>query len=125
MARWRVAVGALAAGLLADALGIPAAIWAVAALTAAPGVLVAVRMYEAHPREPVTQAASVLTSRAVGLTSQRPPISTVGTVSVPPAAARIAAAASGVRQMSTSVNDTPRRRRPTRNRWQYPHPARV
>jgi len=40
----------LAAGLLADAFGIPAAIWVVAALTAASGLVVAVRMYETHPR---------------------------------------------------------------------------
>lgn len=46
---WRdggFAMGALAAGLIADAWGIDAAVWAVAALTAASGGLVAVRMYE-------------------------------------------------------------------------------
>jgi MFS family permease len=50
---WRdggFAVGALAAGLLADAFGIPVAIWAVAALTVASGLVVAARMYETHPR---------------------------------------------------------------------------
>jgi Arabinose efflux permease len=50
---WRdggFAVGALVSGLLADAYGIPTAIWAVAALTAASGLLVAIRMYETHPR---------------------------------------------------------------------------
>jgi MFS family permease len=50
---WRdggFAVGALMAGLLADALGVRAAIWAVAALTAASGIVVLVRMYETHPR---------------------------------------------------------------------------
>jgi len=50
---WRdagFAVGALLAGLVADTLGIAAAIWAVAALTAASGLLVAVRMYETHRR---------------------------------------------------------------------------
>ena len=50
---WRdggFAVGALAAGLLADAYDITTAIWVVAALTAASGLLVAVRMYETHPR---------------------------------------------------------------------------
>jgi MFS family permease len=49
---WRdggFAVGALLAGALADAVSITAAIWAVAALTAASGVVVAVRMYETHP----------------------------------------------------------------------------
>jgi MFS family permease len=50
---WRdggFAVGALLAGVLADAFDIPVAIWAVAALTAASGVVVMVRMYETHPR---------------------------------------------------------------------------
>jgi MFS family permease len=48
---WRdagFAVGALLAGVLADLLGLPAAIWAVAAITAASGAVVAVRMYETH-----------------------------------------------------------------------------
>ncbi|MGH2830430.1 MAG: MFS transporter, partial [Actinomycetota bacterium] len=46
---WRdagFAAGALFAGLIADAFGLRAAIWAVAALTAASGLLVAARMYE-------------------------------------------------------------------------------
>jgi MFS family permease len=50
---WRdggFAVGALLAGAVADLWGIPAAIWVVAALTAASGLVVAVRMYETHPR---------------------------------------------------------------------------
>ncbi|MFE9093373.1 MFS transporter [Streptomyces sp. NPDC007264] len=50
---WRdggFAVGALLAGALADAYGVITAIWAVAALTAAAGVVVAVRMYETRPR---------------------------------------------------------------------------
>jgi MFS family permease len=50
---WRdggFAVGALLAGIVADALGIRAAVWTVAALTAASGLLVAVRMYETHHR---------------------------------------------------------------------------
>jgi MFS family permease len=49
---WRdggFAVGAILAGVIADAVGVTAAIWAVAALTAASGILVAVRMYETHP----------------------------------------------------------------------------
>ncbi|GAC1600019.1 MAG: MFS transporter [Acidimicrobiales bacterium] len=48
---WRdsgFAVGALLAGVVADLLGLAAAIWAVAVLTAASGVIVAVRMYETH-----------------------------------------------------------------------------
>jgi MFS family permease len=50
---WRdggFAVGALLAGALADAFDFDVAIWAIAALTAASGVVVLVRMYETHPR---------------------------------------------------------------------------
>jgi MFS family permease len=50
---WRdggFAVGALLAGGLADAFDISVATWAVAALTAASGIVVLVRMYETHPR---------------------------------------------------------------------------
>ncbi|MEU9010715.1 MFS transporter [Streptomyces sp. NPDC048479] len=50
---WRdggFAVGALLAGALADVYSLTTAIWAVAALTAASGLVVAVRMYETHPR---------------------------------------------------------------------------
>ena len=50
---WRdggFAVGALLAGVVADALGIRAAVWVVAALTALSGIVVAVRMYETHRR---------------------------------------------------------------------------
>jgi MFS family permease len=50
---WRdsgYAVGALLAGVLADAFDIETAIWAVAGLTAVSGVVVAVRMYETHAR---------------------------------------------------------------------------
>jgi MFS family permease len=42
-------VGALLAGVVADALGIRAAVWTVAAATAASGLVVAVRMYETRP----------------------------------------------------------------------------
>jgi len=52
---WRdggFAIGALLAGVVADLLGLDAAIWTVAALTAASGVVVAVRMYETHRRTP-------------------------------------------------------------------------
>ncbi len=51
---WRdagFAVGAILAGILADRFGMPVAIWAVAALTAASGIVVFVRMYETHPRQ--------------------------------------------------------------------------
>ncbi len=49
---WRdggFAIGALLAGGIADAFGLLAAIWVIAALTAASGVVVAVRMYETRP----------------------------------------------------------------------------
>ncbi|MEX1007351.1 MAG: MFS transporter [Acidimicrobiia bacterium] len=48
---WRdagFAVGALLAGIVADALGLVAAIWTVAVLTAVSGLVVAFRMYETH-----------------------------------------------------------------------------
>jgi MFS family permease len=48
---WRdggFAAGALMAGLTADRLGLAAAIWAVAALTAVSGIVLALRMYETH-----------------------------------------------------------------------------
>ncbi|MER7815803.1 MFS transporter [Streptomyces sp. NPDC096153] len=50
---WRdggFAVGALLAGALADAYSLTTAIWAIAAVTAVSGLVVAVRMYETHPR---------------------------------------------------------------------------
>src|SRR5204862_2080140 len=50
---WRdggFAVGALLAGVVADWLGLVAAIWAVAVLTAVSGLIVALRMYETHGR---------------------------------------------------------------------------
>jgi MFS family permease len=50
---WRdggFAVGALLAGIVADALGLRAAVWLVAAITAASGLVVAIRMYETHHR---------------------------------------------------------------------------
>lgn len=49
---WRdggFAVGALVAGVIADAFALEAAIWVVAALTALSGLVVALRMYETHP----------------------------------------------------------------------------
>jgi MFS family permease len=49
---WRdggFAAGALLAGVVADLLGLAAAIWVVAALTGLSGLVVAVRMYETHP----------------------------------------------------------------------------
>ena len=60
---WRdggFAVGALLAGILADAISIPAAIYTVAVLTAASGLLVAVRMYETHAKPMVESRPRVL-----------------------------------------------------------------
>jgi MFS family permease len=48
---WRdsgFAIGALVAGIIADLVSLEAAVWAVAALTAASGLVVAIRMYETH-----------------------------------------------------------------------------
>jgi len=59
---WRdagFAVGALVAGLVADALGMRAAIWTIAALTASSGVIVAVRMYETHAKSTPTAESFV------------------------------------------------------------------
>jgi MFS family permease len=50
---WRdlgYAMGALLAGLAADAFGLHAAVWIIAALTFASGVLAAARMTETAPR---------------------------------------------------------------------------
>jgi predicted MFS family arabinose efflux permease len=53
---WRdsgYALGALVAGITADLLGLRAAVWVVAAITALSGVVVAIRMYETrHPQVP-------------------------------------------------------------------------
>jgi Flp pilus assembly protein TadB len=43
-------VGALLAGVVADVLGLAAAIWVVAVITAASGAVVASRMYETRNR---------------------------------------------------------------------------
>lgn len=48
---WRdlgFAIGAVIAGLTADALGLTAAIWVIGGITAMSGLLVAIRMYETH-----------------------------------------------------------------------------
>ena len=59
---WRdagFAVGALLAGVVADLVSVEAAIWTVAALTAASGLVVAVRMYETHPPPAKSPISSV------------------------------------------------------------------
>jgi MFS family permease len=48
--------GALLCGVLADAFGVRAAVWAVAGLTAASGLVVAVRMYETLHRPTATRS---------------------------------------------------------------------
>ena len=65
---WRdsgFAVGALLAGIVADWLGLTAAIWTVAAITAASGLVVIVRMYETHDarRSAATASPSVTSER--------------------------------------------------------------
>ena len=57
---WRdlgYAIGALLAGLIADAMGLPAAMWIVAGLTFLSGLVVAVRMRETLRRSLPTQSA--------------------------------------------------------------------
>jgi MFS family permease len=52
---WRDAgyvLGAIMAGVIADGFGLSAAVWAIAALTAASGLVVALRMYETHGSDP-------------------------------------------------------------------------
>jgi MFS family permease len=58
---WRdlgYAIGAVLAGVIADAFGLPAAMWAVAGLTFASGVVVALRMRETLPGAPPHAAAA-------------------------------------------------------------------
>ena len=60
---WRdggFAVGAVLAGILADLWGLRAAVAAVAAITAASGIVVATRMYETHPRTTPQPAEGLL-----------------------------------------------------------------
>jgi MFS family permease len=62
---WRdlgFAVGALLAGVVADLLGLGWAIWVVAGITALSGAIVAVRMYETHPRSAALGRAAVPSS---------------------------------------------------------------
>ena len=59
---WRdagFAVGAILAGVLADTFSVTVAIWAVAALTALSGLVVAVRMYETHPLRPAVAVDAI------------------------------------------------------------------
>jgi MFS family permease len=71
---WRdlgYAIGALLAGFTADALGLPAAMWIVAALTFASGLLVALRMNETLPRlTPGDAAGSVRLTLGRGTTDE-------------------------------------------------------
>jgi MFS family permease len=69
---WRdagFAVGALLAGAIADLFGLTTAIWTVAALTALSGVVVAVRMYETHPRTLSSAGSASCSSR-----TRKPPL---------------------------------------------------
>jgi MFS family permease len=65
---WRdlgYAVGALLAGIVADALGLPAAFWVVAALTFASGLLVAAVMRETHVRHTAEATAPCIEPAAL------------------------------------------------------------
>ena len=56
---WRdlgYAVGAILGGVVADLLGLHAAVWTAAAVSAGSALVVAVRMYETHEREPTPAA---------------------------------------------------------------------
>jgi predicted MFS family arabinose efflux permease len=58
---WRdlgFAAGALLSGMLADAFGVRAAVWAIAGLTAASGLVVAARMYETLHRPNATESST-------------------------------------------------------------------
>ena len=55
---WRdggYAVGAVIGGVAADLWGLRAAVWTAAAITALSAIVVAVRMYETHPRIPASR----------------------------------------------------------------------
>lgn len=91
---WRdlgYAVGAILAGLLADRFGMSAAIGSVAALTAASGVLVALRMPETHhpsrrtwrARAAVRASAHAACSRTSGSSSSSAGVSTSPSSAVP------------------------------------------
>jgi MFS family permease len=74
---WRdggFAVGAVLSGLVADAYGIRAAIWVVAALTAASGLLVAIRMHETLHRTPGTAADPIPGSTTGPATTATTPV---------------------------------------------------
>jgi MFS family permease len=65
---WRdlgYAGGAVAAGLLADAIGLRGAVWAVAAVTLASGLVVAVRMREQVPPRQFEESAAVAAVESV------------------------------------------------------------
>ncbi len=69
---WRdggFAVGAILAGIVADLASIEAAIWAVATLTAASGIVVIARMYETNPErnQPNDRAQPERTTVSFGL----------------------------------------------------------
>jgi hypothetical protein len=70
---WRdlgYAIGAILAGITADLLGLPVAMGAVAALTFASGVLVAVRMVETH-RRPGPAAAPIAAAEPAPMAQPR------------------------------------------------------
>ncbi len=68
---WRdggFAVGAILAGVIADSFGVETAIWTVAVITALSGIVVALRMYETHPRHlPSSEGLAVTSTRTIEL----------------------------------------------------------
>ena len=77
---WRdlgYAVGAVIAGLTADALGIHAAIWVVAAVTFASGVVVAVRMRETLGRKPPPATDCISPEELAARTARGEPLTIV------------------------------------------------
>ena len=79
---WRdsgYAVGAIAGGIVADLMGMHAAVWAAAVVSAASALAVAIRMYETH-RDPSARARSVRRrgeTPGIAARSVRPPSSAV------------------------------------------------
>lgn len=65
-----------------------------------------------------------MTTRGEGLTTARPSITTVGTVSLPSATDRTKAAAAGSREISTIVGCSRRQRSANLSRMQNTHPGR-
>lgn len=74
---WRdmgYAVGALVAGVIADSLGVDAALWVIAALTFFSGAVVAARMRETHVRETETVTDCISVDELLGRMARGEPL---------------------------------------------------